>query len=77
MIEYAPELSKLMFSNRKMIVTFKSCIQLRVKTSISLASKAFLSIVDHLQTTFSPDLPVKCIDNHDSGYLGMAVQLYV
>ena len=44
-----------------MIVTFKSYIQPCIKTSVSLAFKPFLSIVDYLQTTFSPDLPVKCI----------------
>ena len=43
-----------------MIGTFKSYIQSGGKTSVFIPSKPFLSIVDHLQATFS-DLPVKSI----------------
>ena len=50
--EYALELSYVKFSNGEMIVTSKSYVQPRVKTSVFRASKPFLSIVDHLQATF-------------------------
>ena len=41
---------------QKTTITYKNYVRPRVKTSIFLASKPFLSIVDHLQATFSPDL---------------------
>ena len=58
-MHYRAELSEGF--EQKMIVTFKSYFQPRVKTSVFLASKPHLSIVDNLQATFSSDLPVYCI----------------
>ena len=51
-------ISYVKFSKGKMIVTFKRYVQPRVKTNIFPASKLFLSITDHLQATFAPDLSV-------------------
>ena len=46
-----------------MIITNKSYVQPHVKTSVFLASKPFLSILDHLLATFLPDLPVEKLIN--------------